>query len=108
MTSITLILTECTRDDILDIALCNFDWKTVGRRLLESEKNITDILIDEQSEQNKKEAVLIMWQRQKGSSATYRVLAETFQKLNYGNTEEKVKEMWSKRSNDGGSVHSTD
>ena len=77
----------------MDIALYDFDWKPVGRRLLESEQNITDILRDEPNEQNRREKMLMMWQSQKGSSATYRVLAEAFQKLRYGNIAEKVKEM---------------
>ena len=77
----------------MDIALLDFDWKPVGRRLLESEQNITDILHDEPNEQNRREKMLMMWQSQKGSSATYRLLAETFEKLGYGKIAEKVKEM---------------
>ena len=81
----------------MDIALLDFDWRRVGRRLLESEQNITDIRINEPDEQNRREKVLIMWQSQKGSSATYRVLAEKFEKLKYGNIAEKVKEMESNK-----------
>ena len=108
MISITLILTECTRDHLLNIASFRFDWRRVGRHLLECEQNITDIHRDEPDEQNRREKVLMVWQSQKGSLATYAVLAETFQKLKCGNITEKVKEMCRERSNDGGGVHSAD
>ena len=81
----------------MDIALLDFDWRRVGRRLLESDQNITDIGRDEPDEQNRREKVLMMWQSQKGSSATYRVLAEIFEKLQYGDIAEKVKEMEGKK-----------
>ena len=81
----------------MDIALLDFDWKPVGRRLLESEQNITDILHDEPNEQNRREKMLMMWQSQKGSLATYRALAETFEKLRYSNIVQVVKEMEGKK-----------
>ena len=65
----------------------------VGRRLLKSTQSITDIGRDQPDEPNRSETVLMMWQSQKGSSATYRLLAETFEKLGYGKIAEKVKEM---------------
>ena len=89
--------TECTKDHLLKIALFDFDWMKVGRRLLVSEQNITDIGRDEPNESNRRDAVLMMWQRQKGSSATYRVLAETFEQLQYCEIAKKVKEMEGKK-----------
>ena len=77
----------------MDIAFLDYDWKRVGRHLLESEQNIIDIFRDEPDEPNRRQKVLIVWKSQKGSSATYRVLAETFEKLQYGLIAEKVKKM---------------
>ena len=65
----------------------------VGRRLLKSTQSITDIGRYQPDEPNRRETVLMMWQSQMGSSATYRLLAETFEKLGYGKIAEKVKEM---------------
>ena len=90
-------LTECTIDNLLDIALLDFDWMRVGRRLLKSTQSITDISRDQPDEPNRRETVLMMWQSQKGSLASYSVLAETFEKLGYGNIAEKVKEMEGKK-----------
>ena len=90
-------LTECTSGHLLKIASFSFDWRRVGRRLLASQQNITDICRDEPDEQNRREAMLMMWQSQKGSSATYSVLAETFETLGYGEIAEKVKEMEGKK-----------
>ena len=70
----------------------------VGRRLLKSTQSITDIGRDQPDEPNRRETVLMMWQSQKGSSATYRLLAETFEKLGYRKIAEKVKEMEEKLS----------
>ena len=78
-------------------SLFDFDWKLVGRRLLVSEQIITDIGRDEPNESNRRDTVLMMWQRQKGSSATYRVLAETFEQLQYCHIAKKVKEMEGKK-----------
>ena len=89
--------TECTREHLLKIALLDFDWRRVGRRLLQSEQYITDIHRDQPDEPNRREKMLMIWQSQKGSSATYRVLASTFQTLQYGAIAEKVKEMEGKK-----------
>ena len=77
--------------------MCDFDWKRVGRRLLESEQNITDICRDESDEPNRRDKMLMMWQSQKGSSATYSVLAETFEKLGYSKIVQRLKEMEEKK-----------
>ena len=77
--------------------MCDFDWKPVGRRLLESEQIITDIHREEPNEQNRREKMLMMWQSQKGSSATYSVLAEAFEKLRNSKIAEMVKEMEGKK-----------
>eukprot|EP00731_Ephydatia_muelleri_P005748 Em0002g1924a len=84
---------ECTSGHFLKIASFSFDWRRVGRRLLASQQNITDIHRDEPDEPNRREAMLMMWQSQKGSLASYSVLAETFETLGYGEIAEKVKEM---------------
>ena len=81
----------------MDIASFSFDWRRVGRRLLGSPQNITDIDHDQPDEPNRRETMLMVWKSQKGSSATYRVLAETFEKLQYGLIAEKVKEMERKK-----------
>ncbi|KAL5505335.1 hypothetical protein EMCRGX_G006750 [Ephydatia muelleri] len=57
---------ECSMDHLLDIALLAFDWKSVGRRLLNSEQNIEDISRNEPSEENRREKMLMMWRAQKG------------------------------------------
>ena len=81
----------------MKIALLNYDWRRVGRHLLESEQNITDIFRDEPDEPNRRQKVLMVWKSQKGSSATYRVLAETLEELQYGDIAEKVKKMEGKK-----------
>ena len=86
-------LTECSKDHLLDIALLAFDWKRVGRRLLDSEQNIEDIGRNEPSEENRREKMLMVWREQKGSAATYRVLIQAFDKIGNGRLVEKVTEM---------------
>ncbi|KAL5505377.1 hypothetical protein EMCRGX_G006799 [Ephydatia muelleri] len=85
-----LVANECTSGHLLKIALFNFDWRRVGRRLLASQQNITDICREEPDEPNRREAVLMKWQSQKGSSATYSVLAEAFKTIGYGDIAEKA------------------
>ena len=71
-----------------------FDWKLVGRRLLDSDQLITDIDRDEKNEQNKREGMLMLWQSRKGSMATYKVLVEIFQKLNYNRLAEDLSKKY--------------
>ncbi|KAL5469233.1 hypothetical protein EMCRGX_G030458 [Ephydatia muelleri] len=85
--------TACTRKHLLEIALWDFDWRCVGRRLLDSDQAITDIDNDKPNEQNKRDEILISWHHKKGSKATYSVLMETFEVLKYGELAEKVKQL---------------
>eukprot|EP00731_Ephydatia_muelleri_P005504 Em0002g1680a len=84
---------ECSMDHLLDIALLAFDWKSVGRRLLNSEQNIEDISRNEPSEENRREKMLMMWRAQKGSAATYRVLIQVFEKIGNGRLAQVVTKM---------------
>ena len=79
----------------------DFDWRRVGQRLLDSDRNIIDIGRDQPDEPNRRETMLMMWRSQKGSAATYRVLADTFKLLQYGRVAEKVEKMVGE-SSDGG------
>ena len=77
----------------MDIALLAFDWKRVGRRLLDLEQNIEDISRNEPSEENRREKMLMMWREQKGSAATYRVLIQAFEKIGNRSLVENVTKM---------------
>ena len=91
--SVYLPRAACTKKHLLDIALWEFDWRCVGRRLLDSDQAITDIDNDKPNEQNKRDEILISWHHKKGSKATYSVLMETFEVLKYGELAEKVKQL---------------
>ena len=81
--------------------MLDFDWRRVGRRLLDSEQNITDIGRDQPDEQNRRETMLMLWHSQRGKAATYRVLADKFRQLKYGHIAEQVEKMVGESSNGG-------
>lgn len=74
----------------MDIALYEFDWKSIGRRLLACEQDVTDIGRDEHEEQHRRERVLEVWHRQQGSGASYRKLIDILKLLGNGATAEKL------------------
>ena len=71
----------CSEKCLLKIALLQFDWKSLGRRLLKTEQDIKDIDNEEKAEQHKREKVLLKWKEQQGSSATYQKLVDTLKEV---------------------------
>ena len=83
--------TPCSEKSLLKIALLQFNWKVLGRRLLNSEQDVKDIDHEEKEEQHKREKMLLKWKEQKGSDATYQKLADTLKEVGNMDTAERVK-----------------
>ena len=85
----TAMYAECSSAVILKISQLEFDWKTLGRRLI-SPSHVFDIDHEEHNEQNRRERMLLTWWQQEGSNATYRCLVDALQILGDKATAEKV------------------
>ena len=83
----------CSEKCLLKIALLQFDWKSLGRLLLNTEQDIKDIDHEEKEEQHKREKVLLKWKEQKGSSATYQKLFDTVKEIGNKDTAERVEQL---------------
>ena len=81
--------TKGKRNIILKVSLLEFDWKSVGKRLLD-DQSIDDIDREEHNEQNKREKMLLKWLQQEGSRATYSCLMEVLEVLKLKDTAEAV------------------
>ena len=83
----------CSNDHVLKVAnKCSFDWKVVGRRLLDLQA-IDDIDREERSELSKRDKMFEKWKEMKGSRATYRALMEVFEEVGNHQAAEMVKEL---------------
>ena len=74
----------------------NLIGKTLGRLLLTSRQDVTDIDREEHGEQNKRNRMLSLWHQQQGSRATYRHLVEVIEELGNVKTAEDVKKLMNK------------
>ena len=83
----------CSEKCLLKIALLQFDWKSLGRQLLNTEQDIKDIDHEEKEEQHKREKVLLKWKEQKGSGATYQKLFDTVKEIGNKDTAERVEQL---------------
>ena len=84
----------CSENCLLKVAaLLNFDWKEIGHRLLKKKQDITDIDREEDSEQLKRDKVLMKWKEQEGSGATYQKLIDTFKNLRNKDAAEGVQQL---------------
>ena len=83
----------CSEKCLLKIALLQFDWKLLGRRLLKTEQDVKDIDREEKEEQHKREKVLIKWKQQQGSGATYQKLTDTLIEIGNKGTAEKIEQL---------------
>ena len=83
----------CTKDCLLKVALLDFEWKVIGRRLLKKELDITDIDREEPTEQQKRDKVLMKWKEQEGSGATYQKLIDFFKELGKKDAAERVQDL---------------
>eukprot|EP00731_Ephydatia_muelleri_P023074 Em0015g657a len=83
----------CSEKCLLKIALLQFDWKLLGRRLLNTEQDVKDIDHDEKEEQDKREKVLLKWNEQQGSGATYQKLIDTLKEVGNKDTAERVEQL---------------
>ena len=82
--------TKGKRNIILKVSLLEFDWKSVGKCLLDDQSIIDDIDREEHNEQNKREKMLLKWLHQEGSRATYSCLMEVLEVLKLKDTAEAV------------------
>eukprot|EP00731_Ephydatia_muelleri_P028799 Em0020g443a len=85
--------TVCSKKCLLKIALLEFDWKILGRRLLNTEQDVKDIDRDEEEEQHKRDKVLLKWKEQQETGATYRKLTDTFRELKNEDTANRVEQF---------------
>ena len=83
---------ECSKEHIYIIAKFNFDWRTVGRRLIAA-KTINDIDREEHSEQDKRDRMLERWLEIKGPEATYRRLITVFKDVENNQVAEEVRKL---------------
>eukprot|EP00731_Ephydatia_muelleri_P023388 Em0015g971a len=83
----------CSERCLLKIALLQFDWKSLGRRLLNTEQDVKDIDREEKEEQHKREKVLLKWKEQQGSGATYQKLYDTLKEIGNKVTAERVEQL---------------
>ena len=83
---------ECGDDILKRISLLEFDWRTVGRRLLSSQF-VTDLEHDKTSEQDKRDKLLGQWHQQKGSGATYKHLMEVLDQLGNRKAVENIEKL---------------
>ena len=83
----------CSENCLLKVALLHFDWKKIGHRLLKKKQDITDIDREEDSEQLKRDKVLMKWKEQEGSGATYQKLIDTFKNLRNKDAAEGVQQL---------------
>ena len=79
---IGLLDSQCDDKLLLKLsATVNFNWKTIGRRLV-GFKTVNEIdQKAEQCEQEKRDDMFEKWIEQKGSKATYRALIEVFEEV---------------------------
>ena len=66
----------------------------MGRRLLKS-RDVEDVNQEGHSEQEKRDKMFEVWQRRKGSGATYRVLIKAFNEVQNQKAAEMVKDLLS-------------
>ena len=83
----------CTTDHLCAIALEDFDWKVVGRRLLGEAKYVRDIDVEEETEQRKRDRMLDKWSEIKGPLATYGAILEIFENLSNRKAADGVKKL---------------
>ena len=83
---------KCTPQHLYEIALLHFDWKVVGKRLMDL-RYIDDIDKDEESEQRKRDRMLEKWAEVKGLQASYRAIIDVFKKLSNHQAAEAVKKF---------------
>ena len=76
----------------MEIATFAFDWKVVGRRLLDRQ-TVEDIDREGHNEQEKRDQMFDKWLRKKGSLATYRVLMDVLRKVGNIQAEEAVEKL---------------
>ena len=91
---------QCSKDHLYKIATFSFDWKTVGKRLIDSQL-IKDIDREEQSEQRKRDTMLEKWLEVKGSEATYRALIDVLNVLKNTQVAEEVQKLASSIATEG-------
>ena len=90
---------ECSKEDIYKIAICDFDWKIVGRRLL-GEQKVNDIDKEGSSEQDKRDKMLLKWKETMSCGATYQALMDVLRDMHYNETAARVQELEHKGIND--------
>ena len=67
----------CSHDDLLKISSWEFDWKSI----IESEQDTNESDCKQETEQQKREKILMTWKEQQGSGATYRKLFDTLRDM---------------------------
>eukprot|EP00731_Ephydatia_muelleri_P008623 Em0004g961a len=90
---------KCTPEHLYDIAVLNFDWKVVGKRLLNA-TYVNDIDMEEGSEQRKRDRMVEKWLEIKGPRATYRAILTVFEKLSNRQAAEAVRNLVVQDAND--------
>ena len=84
--------TKCEVDVILKIALLQFDWECVGRRLLPLQI-VIDIKRSDPDEASRREKMLTTWLQRDGTKATYAHLVEVLKEVHFTDTAEEVTKL---------------
>ena len=87
---------KCSKEYLLEAALWQFDWKIISRRLLKDEQDISDIDHEENTEQQKREKVLLKWKEQQGPDATYQKPFDVLTQVGNKDTADKVHQIATK------------
>ena len=89
---------ECSDEDIYTIAGYDFDWRRIGRRLLDDQK-VKDIDRERVcDEAEKREQMLLKWKSTKSHDATYQALAKVMRAINNNATADRIEQLERSRS----------
>lgn len=90
---IELLDCVCSTEHLNKIAATfNYDWRAVGRRLVEA-RDVEDVDREGHSEQEKRDKIFEVWMKRKGSEATYRKLMNSFKEVHNQLAADMVKEL---------------
>ena len=76
----------CSSEHLLELSSLEFDWKSI----IESETDTTESHHEQDTEQRKREMLLVKWKEQQGSGATYRKLYDTLRNMGNVNVTNSV------------------
>ena len=88
---------ECSEEDIYTIAGYEFDWRVVGRRLIGDQK-VRDIDRGGSSETDKRDKMLLEWNKAKSRDDTYQALVKVLRAIENNATADRVEALEKSKS----------